>query len=80
MPKIIEVLREKNKMLKRHDALNMRNKAKSKKTGRNYIFKDLSPITSKFNKYQSIKLAKILFMSEADLVELVIRNIDKVEF
>ena len=79
MTKIIEVLREKNKMLKQHVALDMRNKSKAKKKGRNYIFKDLSPITSKFNDQQCIKLAKILSMSEADLIELIIRQIDKVE-
>jgi len=78
MTKIIEVLREKNKILRKHQASDARNKRRSKKKGRNYIYTDLSPLTSKFNESQNIKLAKIIYMSEAELVELVIRNIDNV--
>ncbi len=39
---------------------------------------DLSTITSKFNETQSIKLAKVMHLSYAELLQFVLKNIDKV--
>lgn len=78
MTNMIDVLNDLNRKHRQEIALNMRNKRKAKSKGRNYVFTDLSPITSKFNENQSIKLAKIISMSEAELVELVIKNIDNI--
>ncbi len=75
---IYKLLDEKNKEYKQQLALKMRCKAKAKRKGRNYVFTDLSNITSKFNNDQNIMLAKILSMSESDLIILIIKNIDKI--
>ncbi len=78
MTKIIEVIKEKNKEHRKNVAFNMRYNKKSKKKGKNYSYTDLSPLISKFSENQMIKLSEILFMTESDLIELIILNIDNI--